>query len=242
MHRTDSAAARSPVNHDRLVERLFEPLICGDRAAASHLVRQALRRGLSPDDLPEAAYRPLGRIIESLRRAEQLTDLAHRYATEVLASLVAENAPTERASLDHASAIAGVTCRSPSATPTPQSAAPRSQFVTFTIRDTQLTAHLVGPAVGEREVPIVRQEIDAIVRALGPRIERLVIDVAAITRLSSMALGMCLDLRRHAHTYGATMHLAHATTELAPLLRRFGLLPRTGRPSRLRSLFTRAAA
>ena len=252
------------MSRDLLIERLFELLICGDREGARELIETALGDGLTIEDLAEEAYAPLVRMINALHRAEQLTSLAHHCATHILSTLIddSQQPQTTEPSGDIADAApevssatqpdrariceceievnarhSGLLDRSPD---TRQ----RSQFVDFSFRDGVLTAHPSGPSIDAREVPIINTEISDVLSALGPRLRRLVLDLSDVKHISSMALGMCLDLRRAAELLGAQTTTVGTTSEMARAFRRLKIAraPSADSSSRLSSFFSRAFA
>jgi methanogenic corrinoid protein MtbC1 len=76
------------VNPEIVVERLFEKLIRGDRAGARAIVQETLDSGVSAERLVQQVYWPALEMITSLFRADQLSTVAHHYATRLLRSLV----------------------------------------------------------------------------------------------------------------------------------------------------------
>jgi methanogenic corrinoid protein MtbC1 len=76
------------VNQEIVVERLFERLIAGDRGAARAIVQESLDEGVSAEELSHTVYWPVLEMVNSLYRADQLSRLAHHYATRLLRSLV----------------------------------------------------------------------------------------------------------------------------------------------------------
>ena len=81
--------ARSPpLNEEILIEHLFATLISGNRHEARTLAREILREGVSPEELTHDVYWPVLEMITKLYRADQLTCLAHHYATRMLRCLV----------------------------------------------------------------------------------------------------------------------------------------------------------
>ena len=74
------------------VERFFETLIAGDRTAARTIVNQHLESGLPPEDLLIELYWPTYEMISRLHRNDQLTNLAHHFATRLLRVLVDQTA------------------------------------------------------------------------------------------------------------------------------------------------------
>ena len=114
----------------------------------------------------------------------------------------------------------------------PIGASRRSQFVSFSLADRVLTALLAGPSIGARETPIVNTEINDLLSTLGPRLKRLVLDLTEVRSMSSMALGMCLDLRTTAQAMGIKTAAVGMTPEMAKVLRRLKLAD-GGRPARM---------
>jgi methanogenic corrinoid protein MtbC1 len=81
------------VNPDLILERLFQALITGDRAAARQIVSHTLTSGIQPEQFAHDIYWPLMENINALFRSDQLTMLAHHYATRLLRSLVDQAQP-----------------------------------------------------------------------------------------------------------------------------------------------------
>ncbi|MCH2149993.1 MAG: hypothetical protein MK095_11225, partial [Phycisphaerales bacterium] len=71
-----------------MTERLFPLLITGDRAATRSVVESMIQEGVTPEQLTQDAYWPLLEMINTLYRNDQLTNLAHHYATRLLRNLV----------------------------------------------------------------------------------------------------------------------------------------------------------
>jgi len=232
------------VSEDLLIERLFGLLVCGDRAGTERLVEDALGHGLTPAQLADGAYMPLIRTINALHRARQLTNLAHGYATGILDTLLDESQrhgspppaappdpyrgpfahrlrPTHWGQLDSQGVVSDAregldACR-------PTGASRRAQFVSFSLADRVLTARLAGPSIGARETPIVNTEINDLLSTLGPRLKRLVLDLSDVQRMSSMALGMCLDVRSRARALGVKTAAVGMSHDMARVLRRLKL-------------------
>jgi methanogenic corrinoid protein MtbC1 len=76
------------VNQEIVIEQLFSTLISGNRVEARRMADEALADGLSPETLTHDIYWPTLEMIIKLYRADQLTCLAHHYATRLLRSLV----------------------------------------------------------------------------------------------------------------------------------------------------------
>jgi len=71
-----------------LVERFFETLISGDRTAARDVVDECLQADVPAEAIVEKLFWPTLEMIEKLYRQDQLTRLAHHYATRLLRMLV----------------------------------------------------------------------------------------------------------------------------------------------------------
>jgi methanogenic corrinoid protein MtbC1 len=76
------------VDTEMMTERLFPLLITGDRSATRSAVESMLQDGVTPEELTHEAYWPLLEMINTLYRNDQLTNLAHHYATRLLRNLV----------------------------------------------------------------------------------------------------------------------------------------------------------
>jgi methanogenic corrinoid protein MtbC1 len=76
------------VNEEITIERLFHSLITGDRNAAREIVGETETAGLCPEELTHQIYWPALEMVNQLFRADQLSTLAHHYATRLLRTLV----------------------------------------------------------------------------------------------------------------------------------------------------------
>lgn len=93
-----------------------------------------------------------------------------------------------------------------------------SQFVITEFQDGVLTARLIGPHIGEREAQIIAGELNAAIKAaMGLR--ALILDMKAVRAMSSLGLGMCIDVRNTAHSLGAKTYMLSLCRELYELLR-----------------------
>lgn len=86
------------MNHELIMERLFEILINGDRPAARALITEMRDSGLSSNEIYTAIYWPTAEMIDRLHRNDQLTALSYRMATRLLRVMVDQTSTT----LDHA--------------------------------------------------------------------------------------------------------------------------------------------
>ncbi|UCD73964.1 MAG: B12-binding domain-containing protein [Phycisphaerales bacterium] len=76
------------MNQELVIEQLFALLVSGDRPAARQLVDETLAEGVRPEELAHDVFWPVVEMVNSLYRADQLTNLAHHYASRLLRSLV----------------------------------------------------------------------------------------------------------------------------------------------------------
>ena len=77
-----------------------------------------------------------------------------------------------------------------------------AQYVAFKQGPTALLVRVVAPSVGQHEAPIVATEILEAIANAPPKCKWLVLDLSAVSVLSSMGLGMCLDVRKSARAKG----------------------------------------
>ena len=76
------------VNTETFIENLFPLLLSGDRKSARAYVADAIKSGWSPEEISEEGFWPILDSINTLYRSDQLTNVAHHYATRLLRSLV----------------------------------------------------------------------------------------------------------------------------------------------------------
>ena len=93
------------------------------------------------------------------------------------------------------------------------------QFVRVTVKGGILTARLVGPSVGQREAPIITEEVGAVMQRYGRAIRCVVVDLSDVTMLSSMGLGMCIDIRNRAVKLKAPAVLFGLQPDIAQLFK-----------------------
>lgn len=79
-----------------MVERLFHLLISGDRPGARTLMHEALDSSNQPEEFAHETLWPTMEMITTLFRKDQLSTLAHHYATRLLRSLVDQIQPSYR--------------------------------------------------------------------------------------------------------------------------------------------------
>ncbi len=81
-----------------------------------------------------------------------------------------------------------------------------------------LTVRPTGPQIGQRESPIINDEVSPFFRTAGKGLKVLVLDLSDVTFMSSMGLGMCIAFRNTAHAVGAKSALYGVSSELLKLL------------------------
>ncbi len=95
-----------------------------------------------------------------------------------------------------------------------------SQFVSIERCGRGILARVVCPTVGQREAPIIAAEIaDALENANMPKGSSFVLDMSGVTLLTSMGLGMCVDLRKRADAAKFKPYLSGTSRSLLDLFR-----------------------
>lgn len=94
-----------------------------------------------------------------------------------------------------------------------------SQFVSITMKNGVLRAAIVCPSINERASQIISCEINEAMARAGKRLKALVLDMAQVTQMSSIGLGMCINARNAAHAAGAPTFTVSLGRELADLFR-----------------------
>lgn len=97
----------------------------------------------------------------------------------------------------------------------------KSTFVHCFTRRGHLIAQVLSPNVGQREVPIIAAEVGEAIQALSEdgKARHFVLDLGRVTALSSMGLGMCVDLRNRASHARMKALLVGANGTLLELLK-----------------------
>jgi anti-anti-sigma factor len=93
----------------------------------------------------------------------------------------------------------------------------RSLFVDITFSKGVLTACIAGPRVGEREAPVVANAINAQLKQYGKKVNSLVLDFSDVQFVSSLGLGMCIDVRNTAEQANGTTRIVGLTENLKEL-------------------------
>ena len=93
----------------------------------------------------------------------------------------------------------------------------RSLFVDISFTNGTMTATIVGPRIGEREAGIVANAVNGKLKQYGKKVNELVLDFSDIQFISSLGLGMCIDVRNTAENCCATTSIVGLTTHLKEL-------------------------
>jgi methanogenic corrinoid protein MtbC1 len=75
-------------NFERVLEQLFSALVSGDRRASRDIVDAVYNAGIPAETIAKDIYWPLLESISTMYRKDQMTTLAHHYATRLLRMLV----------------------------------------------------------------------------------------------------------------------------------------------------------
>lgn len=94
-----------------------------------------------------------------------------------------------------------------------------SQFVSIHCRGNAVRAVISGPRLGQRESQIVAREIHDVIEEAGHAMKHLVLDLTDVRTISSLGLGMCIDVRNEARKHGAETFVIGLSLELAGLFR-----------------------
>lgn len=93
-----------------------------------------------------------------------------------------------------------------------------SSLVSITRQGGTLLVKPVGPSIGQREAPIIQEEVKPYLDAMGKDLKYLVMDMSTTTFMSSMGLGMCIAFRNIAAGAKADSILFGLSKELLGLL------------------------
>lgn len=81
------------MSQEVLIERFFNALVNGDRVRARQIVQECLAAGVSAESILSRLFWPTLEQIQHLYRHDQLSNLAHHFATRLLRSLVDQMQP-----------------------------------------------------------------------------------------------------------------------------------------------------
>ena len=93
----------------------------------------------------------------------------------------------------------------------------RSLFVDVSFCNGTLNACLVGPRIGEREATIVANAVNAKIKEYNDKVTSLVLDFSEVQFVSSLGLGMCIDVRNTAENCNAKTAIVGLTSHLKEL-------------------------
>ncbi len=93
----------------------------------------------------------------------------------------------------------------------------KSLFVDVTFQNGTMNACLVGPRIGEREATVVANAINAKLKEYGSKVNTLVLDFSEVQFVSSLGLGMCIDVRNTAEQCKASTSIVGLTQHLTEL-------------------------
>lgn len=81
-----------------------------------------------------------------------------------------------------------------------------SSFATQRFDNSALTVRIAGPQVGNREAPIIGEEVMSSIDQLGKGrwLRHVVIDLTDVTFMSSVGLGLCINIRNRATSAGSS--------------------------------------
>ena len=90
--------------------------------------------------------------------------------------------------------------------------------VRITMKGGELTASMLVSSIGQHEAPAISRAVVERVDLAGRGLRRLVLDLSAVDHLSSMGLGLCIDLRNRADRLGAVTELIGLSDDLLHLI------------------------
>ena len=93
----------------------------------------------------------------------------------------------------------------------------RSLFVDVTVTNGAMKACIAGPRIGEREATIVANAINAQLKEFGNKVTSLTLDFSEVQFISSLGLGMCIDVRNTAEKCNANTSIVGLTSHLKEL-------------------------
>ena len=97
-------------------------------------------------------------------------------------------------------------------------ASKKTPLVEIAWNGTILHLRPAGPNLGQRESPIISEEVNPYFKQLGKTIRFLVLDLTDVTFMSSLGLGMCIAFRNAAAGVGAQPILFGVSKELQALM------------------------
>ncbi len=103
----------------------------------------------------------------------------------------------------------------------PETPAPHALFADITPNRANgtLYARLIGPSIGQRETPILKDMLLQAIDGYGAGLRNVVLDVSGITFMNSSGLGMLVECRTRAAAQKAKVVLFGASDQLRDLLK-----------------------
>ncbi len=95
----------------------------------------------------------------------------------------------------------------------------KTQFVTISGNNGVVFVTPAGPTIGERESNIIRDDVSHALEPLTGAISHLVLDMSMIDFMSSVGIGMCVDLRNLAASRGADAIVTGANRAMQELFK-----------------------
>jgi anti-anti-sigma factor len=89
--------------------------------------------------------------------------------------------------------------------------------VDIEVRAKLLYVKFIGPQVGQRESPIINQEVEPYLKAAGKDLKHFIVDLKGVNFMSSMGVGVCIALRK-AVAAGAKPILFGTSADMVKLL------------------------
>jgi len=93
----------------------------------------------------------------------------------------------------------------------------QSLFVDISFTKGVMNACIVGPRIGEREAPVISNTINTQLKQYGNKVSSLVLDFSEVQFVSSLGLGMCIDVRNTAEQFKAPTSIVGLTCNLKEL-------------------------
>jgi anti-anti-sigma factor len=93
----------------------------------------------------------------------------------------------------------------------------KTLFVDITFSNGVMNACVIGPRIGEREATLVANAVNAQLNQCGKKVNSLVLDFSEVQFISSLGLGMCIDVRNTAEQNKASTSIVGLTSHLKEL-------------------------
>lgn len=96
----------------------------------------------------------------------------------------------------------------------------KSLFADQRFENSTLTVRLAGPNIGNREAPIISDEVLPSIDALGKGkwLRHVVVDLSQVSFMSSVGLGLCINIRNRAAATGSKAILYGLNAELKKVM------------------------